>query len=131
MKETQGSVETTSYGQMTNILKYGTYRVGFKRNAQTVPDLITVMLTQRRQKLFKSKYTLDELRDLESKLVLICGNKSDTRAEVDHYLNVCELIYIATVCLLDMLACTYMYLFLPIPEFFFNFVCSFSIVLPG
>ena len=84
-------METTSYGQMTNILKYGTYRVGFKKNALTVHDLITVTLTQRYQKLFKSKYSLDELRDLESKLVLICGNNADTRTEVDHYLNVCEL----------------------------------------
>ena len=93
MKETQGSVETTSYGQMTNILKYGTYRVGFKKNAQTVHDLITVTLTQRYQKLIKTRYTLDELRDLESKLVLICGNKADARAEVDHYLNVCAKCY--------------------------------------
>ncbi len=88
IKDTQGSVETTSFGQMTNILKYGTYRVGFKENAQSVHDLISVSLSQRHQKLFKVRYTLDELRDLESKLVLICGNMADNRAEVDHYLNV-------------------------------------------
>ncbi|XP_064403130.1 E3 ubiquitin-protein ligase RNF213-like isoform X2 [Halichondria panicea] len=85
VKETQGSVETTSYGQMSNILKYGTYRVGFKKNAQTVHDLISVTLS--RQKVVKWKYSLDELRDLESKLVLICGNKAENRAEVDDYLN--------------------------------------------
>ena len=84
-------MEKTSIGQMTNILKYGTYRVGFKKSAQTVHELITVTLTQRYQKLIKTKYTLDELRDLESKLVLICGNKADTRAKFDHYLNVCGL----------------------------------------
>ncbi len=80
-------METTSYGLMTNILKYGTCRVG-KQDAQTVHDLICVTLSQRHQKLVQSKYTLDELRDLESKLVLICGNNADNRAEVDHYLNV-------------------------------------------
>ena len=85
-------METTSYGQMTNILKYGVYRVDCQENAQTVNDLITVTLTQQRQNLIKTGYSLDELRDLESKLVLICGNKADTRAEVDHYLNVRELI---------------------------------------
>ncbi len=88
VKETQSSVETTSYGQMSNILKYGTYRVGFKKNAQTVHDLISVSLSRRCQKVVKWKYSLDELRDLESKLVLICGNKAEKRAEVDHYLNV-------------------------------------------
>ncbi len=81
-------METTSFGQMTNILKYGSYRVGFRKNAQTVHDLISVTLDQRCQKLVKAKYILDELRDLESKLVLICGNMADNRAEVDHYLNV-------------------------------------------
>ena len=82
-------METTSYGQMSNILKYGTYRVGFKKNAQTVHDLISVTLS--RQKVVKWKYSLDELRDLESKLVLICGNKAENRAEVDDYLNVSKI----------------------------------------
>ena len=91
LKDTQGSVETTSYGQMTSILKYGRYRVECKQNSKTVNDLISVTLTHQSQKLIKTRYSLDELRDLESKLVLICGNKADTRAEVDHYLNVSSL----------------------------------------
>ncbi len=81
-------METTSYGQMTSILRYGTYRVGFKKNPQALHDVISVTLSRRYQNLVKWKYTLDELRDLESKLVLICGNKAENRAEVDHYLNV-------------------------------------------
>ena len=92
VKETQGSVETTSTGQMMNILKYGTYTVSFREEYQStvcsVHSLVDVTLTQEYQKLAKTKYTLDELRDLESKLVLICGNKAETKAEVDHYLNV-------------------------------------------
>ena len=86
MRDTRGTVEKTSYGQMTNILKYGTYRVGFKGDAQTIHDLVSVVLHQQNQ--LKSNYTLDELKDLESKLVLTCGSKSEVRAEVDHYLNV-------------------------------------------
>ena len=78
-------METTSYGQMSNILKYGIYEIGFKKN---VHGLISVSLSRHCQNLVKWKYTLDELRDLESKLVLICGNKAENRAEVDHYLNV-------------------------------------------
>ncbi len=81
-------METTSYGQMSNILKYGSYRVGFKKSARTVHDLITTTLSRRCQNVVKWKYSLDELRDLESKLVLICGSKAKNRAEVDHYLNV-------------------------------------------
>ncbi len=73
---------------MANILKYGTYRVGFKKNARTVHDLISVILTCQDEELVKSNYTLDELRDLESKLVLICGNNAENKSEVNHYLNV-------------------------------------------
>ena len=87
-------MDTTSYGQMTNILKYGAYRVGFRKpNSQTVHHIITLTLSQSHKKLIKTKYNLDELRDLESELVLICGSKADTRADVDHYLNVCEQRY--------------------------------------
>lgn len=90
VKETQGSVETTSYGQMDNILKYGIYRVGFRKNSLTVHDLVSVTLKCKNKGdvLFKQHYSLEELRDLESKLVLICGDKAENRAEVDHYLNV-------------------------------------------
>lgn len=79
---------------MANILKYGTYIVSFKTNAKTVNDLISVVLTQRYQVLAQVEYSLDTLRDLESKLVLICGNKAENRAEVDHYLNVRVALYI-------------------------------------
>ena len=104
VKETQGSVETTAKGQMMNILKYGTYRVGFKEGAlqmtvHSVHSLISVTLTQQYQKLAKTRYTLEELRDLESKLVLICGSKAETKAEVDHYLDVSEIV-LATMSML-------------------------------
>ena len=76
---------------MGNILKYGRYRVGAppSNSAETAHDLISMKLTVKGKTLHKTSYSLDELRDLESKLVLICGNKADARAEVDHYLNVC------------------------------------------
>ena len=95
VKDRQGSVETTSYGQMRNILKYGCYRIGALSSVakiNSIHDLIKMTLEERDGvKLPKKEYFLDELRDLESKLVLICGNKTESRAEVDHYLNVSSL----------------------------------------
>ena len=90
MKETQGSVEVTSYGQMRNILRYGRYKVGTADQAHTIHDLISLKLILRGKQLSKTSYNLDELRDLESKLVLITGSKAECRMEVDHYLNVSE-----------------------------------------
>ena len=91
MKETQGSVEVTSYGQMRNILKYGCYEIGTSDQSkpeQSIHDLISLKLISRDKQLTKTSYNLDELRDLESKLVLITGSKAENRIEVDHYLDV-------------------------------------------
>ena len=93
VKETQGSVEVTSYGQMRNILKYGHFEVGTtsqSKPVQSIHDLISLklILGDTSKQLSKTFYNLDELRDLESKLVLITGSKAENRTEVDHYLNV-------------------------------------------
>ena len=91
MKETQGSVEVTSYGQMRNILRYGYCQVCIPtqpKSIHSIHDLISLKLILGDKKLPKTSYNLDELRDLESKLVLITGSKAENRTEVDHYLNV-------------------------------------------
>ena len=91
VKKTQGSVEVTSYGQMRNILRYGIYQVGVASQSklpQDIHDVIFVKLNLPKDKVLKTLYNLDELRDLESKLVLITGSKAKYRTEVDHYLNV-------------------------------------------
>ena len=69
---------------------YGCYSVGASSKAavQSVHDLISMRLEDRDQELLQTVYTLDDLRDLESKLVLICENKEKWRTEVDHFLNV-------------------------------------------
>ena len=102
VKETQGSVEVTSYGQMRNILKYGCFQVGTSVQSKPVHrihDLISLKLNVRDKQLSKTTYNLDELRDLESKLVLITGSKAENRTEVDHYLNVWSLTYISFICI--------------------------------
>ena len=90
VKDTQGDVETTSYGQMRNILKFGRFNIGKATGPSsfTIHSLVHMKLISKDKDLSKKMYTLDELRDLESKLVLICGDKADARTEVDHFLNV-------------------------------------------
>ena len=89
----QGSVEKTSFGQMRSINELGYYEIGSIRKgilssrSEAIrlklrkPDDITVTLP-------KYRYSLDELRDLESKLVLITGTESIERQEVDQFLDV-------------------------------------------
>ena len=75
---------------MKNILNYGWYAVGVSKDVAmgTIHSVIHLRLTETGKKLVKTKYTLDDLRDLESKLVLITGSKAENREEVDHFLNV-------------------------------------------
>ena len=57
----------------------------------SVHDVIRLTLVpQTGIKLLKAHYSLDELRDLESKLVLITGSKAENRAAVEHFLDVCN-----------------------------------------
>lgn len=79
---------------MNNILSCGSYIVGGERDEamDSIHDVIQLTLTpQRGMKLLKTSYNLDELRDLESKLVLITGSKAENRAAVDQFLDVCSL----------------------------------------
>lgn len=97
MKETQGSIEETTFGQMNNILAYGCYLVGSQRPQifHSIHDIIHLILTERDKPLTKKQYTLNELRDLESKLALIVGKNAENRTEVGlftHTLhNVCRI----------------------------------------
>ena len=92
MKETQGSVERTTFGQMNNIINYGCYKVGSRKLQifQSREEIVYVTLHERDKRLHKKTYTLEDLKDLESKLVLITGSKAENRKEVDYFLDVCS-----------------------------------------
>ena len=82
---------------MKNILVYGHYVVKTMQSntTQSAHDIICLKLKGGTQ-LLKKSYSMEELRDLESKLVLITGSKAENRAEVDHFLDVrkCILLHI-------------------------------------
>jgi len=90
VKETQGSVEVTSFGKMRNILTYGQYKVGSHSThmIHSIQDMIHLKLENTEKQLPKTSFSLDDLQDLESKLVLITGSKAENRKEVDQFLNV-------------------------------------------
>ena len=88
----QGSVEVTSYGQMDNIYNYGQYVIGGKGKVamDSIHDVIhlTLVIPEEERGPLKTSYNLDELRDLESKIVLITGSHAENREAVDQFLNV-------------------------------------------
>ena len=90
MKETQGSVERTSYGQIKNIYQYGSYTIRCRRGAYTSQSqvIIHLDLNNPEKSLPKNSYTLNDLCDLESKLVLITSHESTEDNEVQVFLQV-------------------------------------------
>ena len=93
VKDTQASVEITSYGQMNNIFECGCYKIGIKRPVicKSHSEVISLTLIETGEKrLAKKRYNLEELRDLESKLVLITGRNAEKRKMVDLFLDVSE-----------------------------------------
>ena len=98
VKETQGSIEETTFGQMNNILACGCYHIGSRKalkNFDSINDIIHLMLTERDKPLTKKQYTLNELRDLKSKLALIVGKNAENKTQVGvftHTLhNICQI----------------------------------------
>ena len=76
---------------MNNICECGQYDIGESKDVvmDSIHDIIHLTLTPKpKMKLLKTSYSLNELRDLESKLVLITGSKAENRERVDQYLNV-------------------------------------------
>ena len=89
VKETQGSVEVTSYGQMENIYKHGSYTIGSTRRGvyTSQSQVICLDLSNPEKSLPKTSYSLDDLCDLESKLVLITS-REDSKVEVFQQVSV-------------------------------------------
>ena len=75
---------------MEDIIHYGCYIVGSSRAklCQNYEEVIHLTLKEMDKALVKKKYNLEELRDLESKLVLITGSNAKNRAQVDTFIDV-------------------------------------------
>lgn len=76
---------------MRNIVTYGSYEIGSseKEILQSRTAAIQLKLRESDTKgIHKLQYSMDEVRDLESKLVLITGREAKESREVEHFLNV-------------------------------------------
>ena len=83
VKKGHGSVESTSYGQMDASMKFGVYHIGTakKQLLQSSKALrIEICPKDEHRKPLQAKpFTLEQLRDLESRLVLMGGSSSTSQ----------------------------------------------------
>ena len=90
VKEYQASVEITSHDQMNEIMKYGCYEIGIKQSVicksqKEVISLSLEVMKEEEERHLKRSYSLEDLQDLESKLVLV----TDNQKIADLFSNVC------------------------------------------
>lgn len=88
IKKMQSSVEKTSVKQVKDIKNYGAYtlRCDGKNILQSIESAISLKITH--VNAAKKIYSFNDLRDLESKLVLIRGRSTEGGPEIDRFLEV-------------------------------------------
>lgn len=91
LKATQGSIEVAAISKVKDVNEWGKYFIysSEEKPLLCIGDAINLKIL--RANAVKTEYSLDDLQDLESKLVLITGKESKTIAkkETDKFFNVC------------------------------------------
>ena len=77
VKNGHGSVESTSYGQMDSSIKFGVYHIGTAETHSVVAPRIEICLKEEHGK--RRTYSLEQLQELESRLVLMGGSTSTSQ----------------------------------------------------
>ena len=76
IQSTMGSVEESAFGQLDDITKHGMYVIHVGDGIpKDIRSLVKVQVLK--QHSAKREYTLDELKDLQSKLALIKGKMTE------------------------------------------------------
>lgn len=80
---------------MDSIIEHGCYQIGIKdpvicKNQNEVIGLS--LEVPDKKKFLRAEFTLEDLRDLESKLVLITGRDAEKRKTVDLFVNVSDTV---------------------------------------
>ena len=92
IKKIQGSVETTSVNQVEDINNYGAYTISCEgeKLLQSIESAVSLKIT--RINAAKKIYSFNDLRDLESKLVLIRGRSTKGGKEITRFLDVSAIV---------------------------------------
>ena len=88
MKETQGSFEVTAMSKVMDIIQFGEYIISSTEEMPLLSIGDAIKLKIHRHNAVKREYLLDDLRDLESKLVLITGKHTTEKPKTEIFLNV-------------------------------------------
>lgn len=80
-------MEESSFAQLDTIQSSGWYVVGLSPQCN-IEDVVNVKIATQNDSLPKTRYNLDELKDLESRLILITSSKAEAWDKVNLYTDV-------------------------------------------
>ena len=98
-----GSVEESSFSQLENIQLCGQYSVGvaadfpFHSSQLRIQDVVQLCISAGDRPAVTKHYSLDELRDLESRLILVTSCDAMNRNKVDKFIHVRSIYYDITL----------------------------------
>ena len=96
IKDLQAPIEVSTYDRIQDLLESGKYYIGSKsfRIFNSVEEIIKLRVNNSSSS--KQKYTLNELQELESKIVLIRDHRSSadklSSDQIEYFLNVRKII---------------------------------------
>ena len=86
ISQLQGAGEQGAVKQLTDINQYGEYTI--ETNEHSLDSLVFLEIKSENQQVTKKHWTLEDLHELESKLVLITRPKSNWKKDKDCFQKV-------------------------------------------
>ena len=100
IKESHGSVALTTMAQVKAINSFGVYYIADRKTRKDssglelqIENLVLLVVPEDKNEDREEKvYSLEEIKDVQSKLMLIAGKKDSGKEEVDQFNRVCILL---------------------------------------
>ena len=100
IKESHGSVALTTMAQVKAINSFGVYYIADSKTTKDssglelhIENLVSLVVPEDKNEDREEKvYSLEEIKDVQSKLMLIAGKKDSGKEEIDQFNRVCILL---------------------------------------
>ncbi|CAB1317918.1 unnamed protein product [Coregonus sp. 'balchen'] len=105
VKDSHGSVELSSLSLAKSINKRGIYVISAQnQNKLSLDTALKLQIPEQQEEGQMRNYSLEDLRDLQNKLMLMSGKGEQSQSEVDHFAEVFDSVQRLAVAFVDLYA---------------------------
>ncbi|XP_041751484.2 E3 ubiquitin-protein ligase rnf213-alpha-like [Coregonus clupeaformis] len=105
VKDSHGSVELSSLSLAKSINKRGIYIISAQnQNKLSLDTALKLQIPEQQEEGQMRNYSLEDLRDLQNKLMLMSGKGEQSQSEVDHFAEVFDSVQRLAVAFVDLYA---------------------------